>query len=243
MFKERRQRALKTFVLLILLAMPSQGLSIALPIRGRVPIHSKVPKSVENILKARARNILDLAKAKKLELRPGRKSFLLKMAHDPAQWAKVQKISSFTIGDKIISRSKCQVLLLENELENYINKVRPDLINTEDEGRIGPFWHAEILYAVLQNFSKPTINSAFSDPRLQDGEYVLLPDTVRQRVTIGFEPMCDDVLTVSFTSRRILEKLDSKKIPLDLISRSKVYFNLKSGEINLQKSYLINGAY
>lgn len=219
---------IKIISLICFLAWPSQSLSIALPIRGRVPIHSKA-KSLDALVRLHAQKILDLKAANKINLTPTRQNYLLKMSKDSLALSKsLKKISKFTIGDKIIYPSKGLYVLLEKELEKYMVP--------------RSFEPIEVLYALTQDFIQAAQDQAYKDLRLKEDLYEPLAKSERQSAVIIIGPQDQHNLKVTLKSRVILfDPWDSSKKPIDLITQSTLYFNLIKNNINFLLSYSING--
>lgn len=208
-------------------------------------------RNIADIIGMRANAILTLKEQGRILMGPGRLSFLQEMAKDPSQLGKdLPRLPYISLGNSDIPHSLRQgktpeqdLLLIGNLLAQYVKVHNPALVDEiKGPGRIGKFWITEIIYGLSQNFSGPAFELALERSVLGSAEWATPAGTAKQRAAFTLEPFNHNILTVSFTCERSMQNLvDSKKRDVILITTSKVFFNLKEGQVSFLFSYTVDG--
>ncbi|HXW60570.1 MAG TPA: hypothetical protein VEK06_03430 [Myxococcota bacterium] len=207
-------------------------------------------KNVSSVVKNRATAILDLEKNGQIVLNPGRRSLLNEMLTYSSQLGTdLPRINEIRIGDVVIPKAwregksgELQFALIGKMLYKYIKNTRPEALDNSLPGRIGPFYVAEIIYGISQNFSGPALELAYKLSGLTINEWAAeMGGAITHAASFTLEPMKDPILTVTFTCEtEMFNLVDPSKKSLILITQSKLFYDLLNDDVNFGFSYSIN---
>jgi hypothetical protein len=217
-------------------------------------VEASTKSTLDMIIKNRATSI-----KKSPDLNEGRKSLVNEMEKYPEQLAKdIGRLSRVIVGKKDLSEdmkadktAKEKFVLLANTLEGYLknyinNHPLPSLkrINTTS-WRLGYFWTAEIIYALVQNFSAPPWAKARKETLLKDrdpdGSEIWGSPSGSSKLLVSFQLLLpstggDLFLVVTDTTEKQLVNLTTGETkPFVMVTRVK--FNLNNGTVTYEYSY------
>lgn len=174
----------------------------------------------------------------------GRLSLLTEIQKYPEQLGKdIKRFSEIYIGGKPITKSvlikntpEQAYYLIANQLERYVDQQSLPIDNRYIKGRLGQFWTPEILYVLSQNFGAPPIKKVHFDNQELGTKYVMEGGT--QTTTASFKILSPNILEVYIKTTGKWRDLITPSSPSpEMITETKINFDLKSGEVNYNYSY------
>lgn len=228
------------FLWLLLLAFPART---AIPKPGQ-------PRSLKEVVLHRAQAIKDLGQSEIITLGEGRLSLLHEMLGAPGQLGNdIPRLAQIWVGQTMLpaalrsnKSAEFQFMHLGTLLRNYIKQSQPELINSELPGRVGAFWIAEVVYAIVQNFSAPALELAHQNTLLNNGEWATPAQSAKQYAIFKMEASREPILSVTFTCERTMSNVkNANEVDKNLVTESSIYFYLQSGQVTFGFKYMLDG--
>jgi len=203
---------------------------------------------LNNVIERRVREIFVLHNLGTFAMHVGRKSLLNQMEKEPNQLNKdLPRIPNINIGKRSIKFSNYinksaekKFLIVANNLEKYIYKKAGNIDNKGVVGRLGQFWTVEILYGLVQTFAAPAVQMAYENQPLASGQWASNLNESKQSAAFILET--PTILSLSSITEKDMRNInDNNKKNMKFVINNKLYFDLKTGEVNFEYTYILDG--